>query len=662
MSSNQTESELPVLLEQMRLGELRDICRQRAWQIRGNSKADYITAMVPLLRDPTQVARAVIALSAPLREALQAAFVVEDGNGVTPVAMARVISAWHRDPSRAVKPVEAAGLLLDLARWGLVLPWRSSSGGARYLFPWELQRVVPALPGWCPRLPSVPLGQVRAIHPGQCLLVLHNTWEAIRQHAPTVRSVLQAPAEKQAARLVQDWPYDPAELEPLLARHGWRTRDLPQTLSLPTPAYLLDDRSLESLLPLTSGDKEQLEFVCRLLSELELVGCRDGHLVARQDVMARFRADPAAERYQAITRAYLSLQDWSELDILLRADSHLILQRSVHTPLSFGHFRSQLVSVRQMLLRFLAAASQESWCYLSDIDASLELLWRSFYPIHEEEERLARPALQAWRLAWRERQPVPGPFPSDKMRSAQSIHNGNANTMATSEDNDPPGWHAAQGAMWRLIVQKPLNWLGLAELCQQGQEVAAFRLCGLTDLIWDRPVLPAMDRRNSTRGSQKSPSAITWSDSDLIIHVQPALVSLSALTFLGTIGDLEQASAQGFTYRLSMDQVYKAFVEGRSLSDLLAEWEDLIALPMPDSIRTALTNWWDSYGRVHLYGGLALLELRDSTTLRELEASTALGKYTLARLSGRMVIVPENRVDDLLREFMARGHTPKEVE
>jgi hypothetical protein len=419
---------------------------------------------------------------------------------------------------------------------------------------------------------------------------------------------------------------------------------------------------MERLLPMTAGDKEQLEFVCRMLSELELVSSRDGHLVARPEAMARFCAGSAPERHQAVALAYLSLQDWAELDVLLRTDARLVLQRSTHAPLSFSHFRSQLVVVRQMILRFLSTAGQDSWCRYSDIEAALQRLWHTFYPVLENQEWLTRSPVQAWHLAWQQEQRPPF-----------------ARLATGSESNSHPNWQAVQGVVWRLMLEKPLRWLGLAELWQEGREVVAFRLRGLADLLWDRPaVLPlvgsealkpsrALKGANDARDAvavpaeQQSPGAITLRDSDTTIDVHPGLVSLSVLIFLGSIANLEQASAHRFTYRLSMREVHAAFVKGKSLSDLLAEWEDSVALPMPDSIRRALSGWWAAYGQVHLYEGLALLELREGITLDELEASTALGQYMLARLSERLVVVPEGRVDDLLREFTAKGHTPKEV-
>lgn len=86
-------SSLTALLERIPLHELREIARLRGWRIKGGNKADYCAALAPLLTDPTEIARAVTSLSDPLREALRAAFVVEEGSGITSTALAQVITA-----------------------------------------------------------------------------------------------------------------------------------------------------------------------------------------------------------------------------------------------------------------------------------------------------------------------------------------------------------------------------------------------------------------------------------------------------------------------------------------------------------------------------------------------------------------------------------------
>ena len=132
--------------------------------------------------------------------------------------------------------------------------------------------------------------------------------------------------------------------------------------------------------------------------------------------------------------------------------------------------------------------------------------------------------------------------------------------------------------------------------------------------------------------------------------------------FLGRIARLEEASPERFLYRLDPQVASATFGSGASLSDLLAEWEQVMPQTTPATLREMLRQFWTRYGQVRLYEGFSLLELSDEVTLRELEASTSLSQHIVARLSPRLVLVGDEAVEALLREFAAKDYTPKEVE
>jgi len=66
-----------------------------------------------------------------------------------------------------------------------------------------------------------------------------------------------------------------------------------------------------------------------------------------------------------------------------------------------------------------------------------------------------------------------------------------------------------------------------------------------------------------------------------------------------------------------------------------------------------------NYGRVHLYEQLTVLELADEFALRELLASTSLGKYVVHQFSPRVVILRDEGVEELVTEMVKKGYTPK---
>jgi hypothetical protein len=623
---DETQSNLPALLEQQKLTQLREIARQRGWRIKGNNKADYGAALAPLLGNPTEVARAVTSLSDSLREALRAAFVAEDGHAITPVALARVVTALRGEQGPALKPVEAAGLLLDLARWGLVMPWHSFSNGLCYLFPWEVQSNVPPLPGWCRQSPNAPSDQVLSRDRRDSVQLFYGVWERILQQPPRLRPPLEPLPERRSLTALRDWPYNPRQVQERLTTGGRWERQASRTLSVPPPEPLIDDDGLALLAPLTDGDIEQLNFVCQLLRELNLLSDESGHLVARREAMARFLRNSTSEQHNVLSKAYTSMLEWSELDMLLRTAPRLMLQRNIDFPFSYAHFRSELVSLRQMVLRLLATAGEEGWCALADIEVALRAVWPDFFSALEASgPRWLRAALE-----WSLRQDQP------EVRA-----------------DDSHLWQTAQGGFLRVMLEGPLHWLGFTELCLQDTELLAFRLRGLADLVWDRPVaLPQEQPRDES---------IVVDEEKRTISVHPSTVPPQVHAVLGRMARLEKASPVRFIYRLDMRTAHASFECGESPMDMFAEWEQVMPLPVPEVVHRTLRDWWARYGQVRLYQGLALLELGDDVTLRELEASTSLSQHVLTRLTARLVVLPDEAVEALLREFTAKGYTPKEV-
>jgi len=388
-------------------------------------------------------------------------------------------------------------------------------------------------------------------------------------------------------------------------------------------ALLLDDAALSELAPLTEGNAEQLDFACHLLRNLSLVKMQAGCLVTCPRVMTRFLRAAPDEQYAIIFQAYASLLSWSELDVLLRGDDRLKVQPAVYPLLSYQQSRAQFVRLRCILLRFLATAGGQGWCTMADAETALRILWP-----------LASNALQekdpdgfgeSWSLVW--------PHESGE----QAL-------------DDDQKWQVAQGSCLRIMLEGPLHWLGLAELCPQDGQTAAFRLQSLADMLWDRPVA-------SAEGVPPD-EIISLNTESMTLNVHPSAVPPEAHELLGRIAQLGQTRPGRFVYRLDMHTVQAALKRGESLAELLAAWKETVPLPIPEPVHEALSTWWESYGQIRFCEGLALLELGDDSALAELEATTSLGQHILARLSPRFVLVPDDAVDGLLREFAAKGHTP----
>ncbi|MGB9879121.1 MAG: hypothetical protein ACPLRM_00035, partial [Anaerolineae bacterium] len=348
-----------------------------------------------------------------------------------------------------------------------------------------------------------------------------------------------------------------------------------------------------------------LEFLCRLLRELELVSTDKGYLLPRSEWMAQFLSYPKANQYVMVVLAYLSMQDWSELDMLLRTDQCLMLWRKPIFMFTYEQFRFQLLRLRHALLQFLATAGEEGWCTLTDIEASLRLLWPHLPSILESYAYAPFWAPILWGLAWR--------------KDGRAL-----------DGESPQDWPAAQGGFLRALLTGPLFWLGFAELGLENGKLVAVRFSGLADRMWDRAI-PTLEE-----APPGEPVAIDETNHNIIVH--PGIVSPQAHALLGRIARLEEATPDHFVYHLDLRTTYATFERGESLDDLLAGWEKAMPVPMPPSLRETLTQWWTQYGQVRLYEGFALLEVNDDITLAELEVSTPLGQHIVARVSPRLVL------------------------
>jgi hypothetical protein len=375
--------------------------------------------------------------------------------------------------------------------------------------------------------------------------------------------------------------------------------------------------------------------------------------------------------------------------LLLRRDPRLVLWRKPYFNIPYDQFRSLLVRLRHLLLRFLACAGEEGWCNLTNIEVALRKLWPHF-PAALQGERESW-FLQAWGLAWRQEGRAPEtaePSPQSEAESrpllgevaiatassfrptASACRGGTARVLGGTASRHqfgeriPADWEASQGALLRVMLEGPLYWLGFAELSYtDGQSLAAgdgqlatFRLHGLANWIWDRPTA-RFDQEGKPPGE-----AVTIDESAGTISMQPGAVAPQAHTFLGRVARLEEASPERFLYHLHPRAALATFESGTSLSDLLAEWERVMPKAIPSALQETLSQWWTRYGQVRLYDGFGLLEVRDEVTLRELEAGTSLSQHIVARLSPRTVLVPDEAVNGLLREFAAKDYTPKEVD
>jgi hypothetical protein len=209
------------------------------------------------------------------------------------------------------------------------------------------------------------------------------------------------------------------------------------------------------------------------------------------------------------------------------------------------------------------------------------------------------------------------------------------------------------------MIAGPLYWLGLADLCLDGEELTAFRLHGLADLYWDRVEAVLAPSPPPGRAPDVPASELVTTD-ELNITVRPSAVNAQAHSLLDRIARLDVAEPDRFVYRLDARAAYEAFEQGVALSELLEEWTRLLPIPMSDPIRNRLLAWWEAYGRVRIYEKLTVVEFGDDYALAEMKAVTSLETFLIAEISPRLVLIRPEALDTLVAELEKAGYTPKQ--
>jgi len=608
---------LGLVLDGLRLAELRDIARNRSWPAKAQNKTELVRTIVERMRDRTEVARAVFSLPPTLQQALVAALVAEDGSGITPQALSRTVNALAGPSQPALKPIDADSILRDLSKSALVIPWRGLANGPHYLFPVEVQRLVPNLPAWCPSCAN----PTAAEHPTHSTSDLGTLFQplisTLSARPPALADQHSAPAAKRTSALVGDWPVD---LGPQPGRGSSPNRTV-ASLRVRTP-FLLAEDDMTRLSEAIQCDKEVLEFLLRLLVEAGLARPQDERLIPRQEQVRSFQRRSEQEQQQGLSQAYLSLTDWSELDVCLRSRPEWVLIRHPAVAHSYTHFRAYLRRLRHTALRLVATCTDDSWCRLTALERALMTMWRGAEPL--------------------------GPF-SDPM----SPHPANTRPWSLVQGAaEPEGipqqdlWQDAIRALVRCALQLPLRVLGLAELGLGPDQVECFHSHGLSSLLWDRP---APERHPAGRGP-----LVSLADDGSTILASTQLAPL-ALLLLGRLGRIKSTTHGQYLFELDAQSVHGAFTQS-TLEDIISDWERLVPDPMPLPLRERLTGYWEQFGQIRLYEGLALLEVADELTMREIEATTSLGTYLVARISPLIVAIPDEDCDTLLAELAARGY------
>jgi hypothetical protein len=586
------------------------------------------------------------------------------------------------------------GELTLLSQQGLLFPFKQSNT-TYYSVPLTVRACLPpglVLPAY-PEEKAVAM-QVQTRSHRAVMWSLYAVWNVLSRHQqdstrheqplPFVRSAppSRQPIEEQWPAF-QGWDHVPAEIADLAKsrtqqnrstywdlpgrqdfarKHGERTTSATpfnQPITIPTPDYRLPRADLALVRAETARDlafahdDEEIEFYCALLEQLEAVTGGPGRpIVAHRDRMQRLLSLPLAVQMQTICQAWLSHMGWSEMDMVMRARGEpgedeieeavlpaLRLRRNLmYTEYKAADLYQEWRTGRLALVRLLSSMPTDRW-------VAVQEFLKAVHAINPD-------------LLHTQSSPTVWWLESQKARRQ----------FGTTFDD----WQQSYGAFVLAALQGPLAWLGLVSLgYDEDGTLRAFKLTETGAFVQGRRHAPPLhDPATGAEHYSRDGARCSFGD-NLAVSLAPNLVPGALHDLLHSTGIIEKATPDQFVYRLTAQGV-RQWIESHvakearqnlyAVDGLIDEIERMCdserPTRVPASWRQKLGDWIAHYGQLHVYEGLAVIELADDYAIRELMASTSLRDHVLYQFSPRLIAIRPDSIDILVQEMEKRGYTP----
>lgn len=616
------EQELRELLWKQTVQQLRATAHRRGWKLRGTHKDGLVDQLVQFYLDATDTAGVIEALDDDRRLAIE--FLALRAS-VAPVPESLAKTTICRQKGRRSEK-EASAILQDLQELGLVFAARGY-GGTTYRTPAAIARQLPPWPNLLTPFAGAPAKlDVRQSPPFALTQVVYQVWQYL-QESPTPKKARALPKPTQLERQwppLQGWlnpPDELAELERLGSRfwhHAWQ-----HSISVRLFPPALSDADLAELRQRTAATDDILDFAFNLLTSLGLIRWKYGtEIQINDDGMTAFLTYPDADRLGILTTAWMRLDWWSEVALVLRHVRHLRLRRSLGlVDLTYDSLIQELAQARMVVIVLLRRLSPGRWYRTADFRRLLRRFWPDY--LHTAS---TSPAHRWW------------------LETAGSDYK-----LSPDKAGD---WEAGYAPFVTACLEGPLAWLGVVRLGYDRQGLAAFQLTDLGAYL-----LGLRESFGQAEKESPGPALIIHGDGTVVAHTGYA--TTGAYDVLNVAARLQETSAQQFRYRITADSAQHAFEQGWTGQAILDELEKHSGDPVPEPLRGHILNWAEGYGQVHLYDEVTLIEFADDFVLQELLASTSLAKHLVYQFSPRLVAIKAEAVDALRDELVRLGHTPR---
>lgn len=224
-------------------------------------------------------------------------------------------------------------------------------------------------------------------------------------------------------------------------------------------------------------------------------------------------------------------------------------------------------------------------------------------------------------------------------------------TEAELDLNRRPHWDVVMRPLLTVILTESLSALGLVETETGARGELLFR--------------PTPGAAVVVRGAAPTDSRVwpwrAWLADDRILIGVPSGGGGDGYRLLLPLTRYHRATPEGLIWSVTPSSLSWALNAGLSLEAIIRDL-DRWCHGLPDDVRAQLERWGESFGSVHLYDEVSLIEVDDDLLLRELTRTTTLDDAIVRTLSGQAVVVSSARVPDLVREMERLGHAPRVVE
>lgn len=392
------------------------------------------------------------------------------------------------------------------------------------------------------------------------------------------------------------------------AGRGKRLPPAPNPLTID----LLTSESLARLMQATHAPRAQLDYVLRLLGDLDILNFTPGQPVFVNTVAwERFAHLPALQQLRTLFDRTHQRTRWTELILAGEMASDRIVLQPGASANAIEALQSFLTQNRGFHINLLRQAPTGIWL---DMKAYVS-------------------------LAWRLNTIGPG---AERRRSRRN---------ARSQEEE------IHHAVTHALFVGPWSWLGLIDLLPgPTSEPVAFRLTELGEYYLQRrtsaPALPHDDA--PARALRYTPNGD--------IALNPAALHAATLDLLSTLGEPLLNDNGELHYRPTPSGAAACFSRGLTPVAILRQLSHQTENEPPVALTSQLMHWYDRYNQVQLYPELALIALADDYALAELLATTTLPQHLIYKFNPRLIAVDPSAIDDLIAEFTVRGYAPKQMD